>query len=537
MTSSETVSAEGPSNKPRFSFGFVRCLGAMILGAASVAVFRWERVSIDQPGALPLLMLAGGLIVAGPPRKAPVPSRATTVGQVLITMALIWCIIGAFGFVEEKEAALLTFPNWSMVLGLAILGWCLRQTNRPFVLVAILAMGVCRLIASAFLGFHPESVWWTATLIWSAAVYLGSRQLPVGTTDSPPLIGGVFWFVLLVGSLTIQETRNPLSPFGGSDDRSAVNAVLAQPLAGFGSGSFDHVLHEFTIRSPEPGSRVLDGEERESRTRWGARTILRMMVEIGGPAIVLLFLGTVLTMASTIQSRAWTLERTVCFGAAAFWLAAILSMRTASPLAPAILAFVLPAALGRQNTAANDTEVKRRFAFEPWAAALLLLVAPAILFPYARWQWNRQNPETNVQAKSILGSWTEPLRMQAWCIRARSEEIAKYADPRDYLKPVVENWLAASPRDEMALIERVRLAERTDGRVAAEQAALDAHRRLPWSPAFTLWVVRMRLEQGRVDDAIEFLDELSRRQKPLHPAVRSRLVTLREQRVLSNNGS
>ena len=102
--------------------------------------------------------------------------------------------------------------------------------------------------------------------------------------------------------------------------------------------------------------------------------------------------------------------------------------------------------------------------------------------------------------------------------------------------PVVAKWLEASPRDEMALFEWIRLTERTEGREAAEKVALEAHRRLPWEPAYPLWVVRMRVEQGRIDDAIEFLDDLCRRQTPSHSTLSSRLADLREQKAMGTDG-
>ncbi len=530
MSSEETAAPEAPDPQTRVSYGFVRCLWAMALGAAAVAVFRWERVAIDQPGALPLVLLAAALLLAGPPKRAAKTSRAARAAIAIAIAAFAWCAAGAFGLAEEREAALLTLPNWSFAAGLAVLGWCLRQTGRPFVVAGLVAMAVCRVAASAMQGFHPEAVWWTATLLWACAVLVGSKQLSGKAPESPPLIAGVFWFVLLVSALTVQEFRTPFAAFGASDDRSAVAAVLEKPATGFGSGSFERVINEYTIRSPELSKRPPDDDETMARAQWATRAVLRLAAEIGLPALLAMMLALVLAAGSSVRTRPWTRERVACFGAMGFWLAGMLSMRTSSPLAVGVLAFLVPAAMGRAETASDETPATKRFAFEPWGVALAVVLVPAILFPFARWQWQRQDPASNIEAKSFLSAWSAPLRSQAVTIRARSTEIAKYADPRDFLEPVAKRWLAASPRDELALFEWVRLAERTGGRKASEEAALEAHRRLPWEPAFPLWAVRMRVEEGRIDEAIEFLDDLNQRQQPLHHAVRERRMKLRRER-------
>src|SRR5690606_7024797 len=120
------------------------------------------------------------------------------------------------------------------------------------------------------------------------------------------------------------------------------------------------------------------------------------------------------------------------------------------------------------------------FAVAPWITVLILVLLPTAGFPVSKWHYNRQYKAAPLDARSILPHWAYPYQNAAWTIRSKSAEIMKFADPRDYLKPVIEEWIRLAPHNELAQIERVRWANQTLEQEAGEAIAREAHERLPW---------------------------------------------------------
>jgi len=502
----------------------------MALGGASMAVFEWSAPDIAKPGALALALLAAALLAAGPPRVVGRDRRAAT-GVALAIGAALFAASGALGWANEKDAALLSFPLWAFPVGLGMLGATFARSGRAFALSALVAIGVCRLAGQYFQGATSELFWWIASFAWIGAVVFLSAAIRRSAGDSVPLVAGVLWFVLLLAVLTIQEVRNPMARLGSIDDAGAVDAVCARPFAGFGTGSFPNVMLEFSRRGLETA--VDDGTgnlvPRMAAPTFATRAILRLAVDAGLPALLAGFAGLVFATGASLARGNWTRERIAALGVAGLWLGALCSMRDAWVVPLSMLCLAAPAAFGRDPSGEGEHADRRRYAFESWGIALAFALVAATFMPVARWRWSRENPVANPKVEFSPSHWARPWSDKAWAIRARSAEIAKYADPRDWLEPVAEQWLRASPRSEFAWVERIRVAEKKGGPAAAEKTALAAHERLPGSATIMLWVARARAEQGRTLDAAEFLERAAADRPPAHPLVRARIVELRTQ--------
>lgn len=530
---SDSASAEVRDGSPSaWNPAFLRCLAAMGLGAASLAILDWSRPAIDSPGPLPLLLLASALVFTGPPRSGAA-SRGTALGIAALLGVALWGASGALGWPAEKNAALLALPLWGIAAGCATLGVVLNGTGRAFVLAGLCTVGAARAAADVMQGPTSELVWWCACFAWIAATMLPSGTLRRSAGDSMPLVAGVLWFVLLIAALTVQEIRHPLARYGALDDSAAVDAIRSRPITGFGGGAFDGAMAGFTRRNLDVP--ILDASEQTPpayrRPEFATRAILRLCVDIGVPAAIAAIAGLVLVFAFAVGRTRWTRERAAALGAAGFWVAALLSSRQPWIVPLALACFAVPAALGRadRESAVPHPAQRSRWAFQSWGIAVVLLAVPAVLFPAARAHWKKQDVLADPKAGAMLANWAVPWQEKAWAIRARSQEIAKYADPRDWLEPVVAEWLRVEPHSEMAWVEHVRLAEKRGGAAAAEKAAMQAHERLPSSAVFMLWVARARVEQGRTADAVAFLEEAVRDRQSIHPGVQSRIVELRLQ--------
>ncbi len=500
-------------NIPRRSKTFYRCLAAVGMTCAAFGLFDPTPLAIDRPGAIPLLLLFGALLVMGPPRRLDILSKPASWFLALLCMGLVWPLIMAWGLTPEKEAALLSLPNWLFVLGAGVLGWSLRQQTKPFAIVVLIGIAVLRLLASYQTTATQEIPWWIVTGIWTTVIVIGSQTVSEKIAESPPLLAGIGWFVLLVCTLTFQEYHLPQAFLASADDSAALNAWLVHPLGGWGSGSIDRVLLEFTERHPRLAS-------------FRPRVILQLLSEIGVLSMLAMIVGGIGHFFSTVQRRPWKKRRLIALGTAGFWIAALLTAREETMLIVAVLAFILPSALGQREIAGNGnkmgTETLPPFAWEWWTATVCALLMTALIFPITRIHFQRQNPDENLATKALLAHWSIPYREQSWLIRRRSGEIAQYSDPVRKLEPVVEAWLDCAPHDERALVDAVRLNEKKS-LAEGERMALEAHRRNPWSPIFQLWVVRLKVEQGKRGEAIHFLDDVNRAYGPIEPAVQNRL--------------
>ncbi|MBX3729442.1 MAG: hypothetical protein KF858_09680 [Candidatus Sumerlaeia bacterium] len=500
--------------------GFWKTAVAAGCVAGALAFFESQPLDIRRPGVLPLGLVLVALLVAGPPRRFESNSMRRVGVLGLVVLFLAWMGAGALGLAAEHEAALLTLPAWALMAGLLVVGWRFRQQDLDLLVVTLLGAGVLRGIANLDSPTFraTELPWWIAVTLWCVIVPLARRQLERQDEDSTVLIGGVSWIVLMLGTLTAQERQAIPEPLLLADRTGALEAFRAAALTGWGSGGFERVMQEYAQRAPALGPFATQG-------------VVRLLVEIGGVACLVLALASMLAVAETWSRRAWEPSRLVLLGAAGLWVVAALAMRQTPFIPLAILFLLWPGIVGREEVpdeSANPDDLPP-FAWTGWVGAVACVAIMALAFPLAEWAYERQAPRDNLGVTSPLPGWTVPHRDQAWLIRDRSAELARFTDPRTKLKPVLENWIAASPHDEDARIEWVRWASRTLPPAQAEREALEAHERLPWSPGLALWVVRLKLERGGRADAIAFLERLARERAPLPIPVQARLNELKRE--------
>lgn len=518
---SSTVATEpGSLRLLRRGIGFWKAAVAAGCVAGALALFDNEPLSIRRPGVLPLGLMVGALLIASPPRRFE-PSSMRRVGVLgLVVLFFTWMGAGAFGMAPEHEAALLTLPAWALMAALLVVGRRFRQQDLDLLVVTLLGAGVLRGLANFDSATFraSELPWWVATFLWCVIVPLARRQLEREAEDSTILIGGVSWIVLMLGALTAQELQAMPEPLLLADRAGAIEALRAAPLTGWGSGGFERVMQEYAQRAPALGPFATQGA-------------VRLLVELGGAACLVLVLAGLLAVAESWSRRSWEPSRLVILGTAGLWLVAALAMRR-TPFVPlAILFFLWPGVVGREQVPddSKSPDDLPPFAWMGWTAALLFVAAVGIAFPMAEWSYQRQSPRENLGIVSPLPGWTVPDRDQAWLIRDRSADLARFTDPRTKLQPVLERWIAASPHDEEARIEWVRWATRTLPPAEAEREALEAHERLPWSPTLALWVARIKAERGGRAEAIAFLERLARERAPLPLPVQARLNELKRE--------
>lgn len=515
--------AEPPSPSPsllRRPMSFWRAAAAAGLAAAGFALLDAPQLRIDAPGGMPLFLLAAAIALAGPPRLFEKHGLRELSVIALAGMGFAWPLVQALGFTYEKNAALLSVPYWAFAIGALGLGWRLRQQDMDLPLLCFGAAALTRcgyLIAKE--GFvRGELLWWGVSLVWIVGVLTLRPLLQRSVPDSVPLVAVVAWFVLMTGTLTLQEYRNPALEFAPRDDAAAIDAARERPLRGWGIGGFENVMQQHAHRPPDAAPMV-------------ARGALRLFVETGLFVPLCLGFAAILSVAYTVGERPWDRGRTAAIGVAGLWCIAALALREPVLTALVPVCLLWPAALGRiplpEKVVSEDFIPPR--AWISFATLLVVVLVPAITLPLAKWHYQRQGPLQNIGVRSFLPHWGEPYREQAWLVRDRSEEIARGADPRHFLRPLAEAWVDAEPHNTFAQFEKVRWADRALSREEAERVALRAHRQLPWSQELAAFVVRLKIEQGKREEALRFLQQYGAQYGPLGPQLVARLVALREE--------
>ncbi|MCB2154593.1 hypothetical protein KQI84_06875 [bacterium] len=508
----------------RWPASFWRAAAAAGLTAMALGLMSWTGPRITAPGFAPMGLLGLALLLSGPPRAI---EQRTVRQSVFLYVALAGLIFPAFvalGFASESEAAILTLPYWAAVFGFLVLGWRFRQQDADLPIMTVGAMAVVGLILSYAYDGPSARVWWAASLIWMGGVVVAGGSMRRKLEDSPPLLGAVGWFALAVAALTIQELGNVRTPAAVDEFHAAIipedfGAALAawklHAIAGWGMGSFTRVMSEFSMRPPGLSPYMTKGA-------------LRLLLEVGLVPAVLVGIGVLAGFATTITTRAWDRSRVIALGLAGLWVMATLTVRHAPIRELYVAALILPSAFGRvlppEEYASED--------FIPptertsWATALLLIVGIAIAYPAARWGYERQDPRDDPEASSVLPYWTDPLRSRAWHYRTRWQEVEQYTDPAKLLQPIIKEWRSSAPHDEYAHIEALRLAARRPESPWADDAVEHAIARLPWSDTTAAWIVRVRLEQGRPREALQFLGDLRRRRGSLPPILQREVSTI-----------
>ena len=93
-------------------------------------------------------------------------------------------------------------------------------------------------------------------------------------------------------------------------------------------------------------------------------------------------------------------------------------------------------------------------------------------------------------------------------------------------------WLELTPHDEFALNHWIVFEQVSSGPVAGEAAARRACERLPWSDIPAIHVCNNLVEQGRIEDAIRFLQEVrQQRNGRLTPILNYQMCALQEMRI------
>lgn len=506
MSNTEPAGVEEESRFRGRGWSFCTSAAGAALGAMACGLMRWDGVEATvfrwAPGALVLL----GLLLVGPPARPGPLARWEQALRAGLMAALAWPLV-AVAFVPEKESAFLCGSLWVLALGAGLVGWRARQQDPDLPLVAMGLTG-SYLLAGGYGGAFeasPVGLWWAGVTVWLVFGGLLTRPLRRASEGSLPLIGATGWFVLAVMLLTIQEYRSPWLHLVPADAEASWAAWRAEPWLGWGLGASDRVLLEFAQRDPETGP-------------WTASGWHRLLIELGALPFGALLVGVVAVLAAAARRRHWNRARTLALGGAGLWLLAMLSTRSNPLEALPAAAFLLPGALG--NPADRD-EARPPRQWALWAAASAL-VAGAALGPWlGKRHYEAQNPEANLEARSLLPFWTRPLRERASLIKEKSPDIAARANPLDWMEPVVEDWLAAAPHDVFAHAEAIRLAWARGDPAAAERAARQAAGRLPWSDVPAAWVVRLRLEARDPAGALAFLDAVQeRRGGALSPMLR-----------------
>ncbi|MDK2972049.1 MAG: hypothetical protein PWP23_1804 [Candidatus Sumerlaeota bacterium] len=498
---------------------FWRAAAGAGLAAMGMALLDVSPLAINQPGGIPAAFIALALFVAGPPRQFEERTLARVGLLALFAVLLAWPLAGAAGFVPEREAAVLSLPLWGCAAALVVLGWRFRQQDPDLLMLTFVGAGVLRTVLRwgepEFMG--GELAWWGAAIAWCLGVTLIYRRLKDHLGEERALLGGLAWFVLLLGALTVAEMRAAPPPILKADQRAALVMLKAKPLSGWGSGGVERAFAEYALRPPAEAPLAANGA-------------FRLVGEMGMPFCALLVLLALGTFGRTITAQPWDRARFVLLGAAGLWIAGVLAMRATPLPALVLLLFLWPGVLGcprPPDAEMENPDLVPGHAWMGWAGGLIPALAMAVLFPAAQWHYSRQAAGYDIDAASFLPGWTVPLKDRAWAIRDRSPEIAQYADPRRKLQPVVEQWVAAAPHDEYARIEEVRWAAKTLTPQQAEAVALNAHERLPWSPEIALWLVRLKLRQGKRAEALAFLEQLAIERAPLHITVQARYAQLR----------
>lgn len=506
-----------PTRRP---LSFWRAAVAAGLAAAGFAILDAPTLSISSPGGLPLLLLAAAIALAGPPRLFEKHGMRELSIVALAAMGFAWPLIQAAGFTFEKNAALLSLPYWAFAIGALCLGWRLRQQDSDLPLICLGAFALAR---TGYLYFQEdfarnELLWWGASVVWVAGVLSLRPPVMLKARDSAPLIAVVAWFVLMTGTLTVQEYRNPAVEFTPRDDGAAMEAWRERPLSGWGIGGFENVMQEFATRPP-------------GLAPFTTRGALRLVVETGLVVPICLLLAAILSLAYSVTERPWDRGRIVAMGAAGLWLIAVVALRESVLIALVPVCLLWPAALGRVSlpqVVANEDFVPPR-AWISFATGILVVLVPGIMLPLANWHYQRQGPLENIGVRSFLPHWGQQYREQSWLVRDRSQEIARGADPRTLLRPLAESWVQVDPHNVFAQFEKVRWADRALSPDEAERVALRAHRRLPWSQELAAYVVRLKVEQGKHREALDFLQQYAADHGPLDSALANRLVTLQQE--------
>ena len=515
-----TKQPEAPGRVPtpflrRWPASFWRAAAAAGLAAMALGLMDWTGPRVASPGFAPLALLALALLLSGPPRAI---EQRTGRQQLFLFLAIAGVLLPgilALGFVAEPEAAVLTLPFWAAVPAFLVLGWRFRQQDGDLPIMTVGAMAIAGLVLSLAADASAAPVWWAASLIWMGGVVVLGGSMRRKLEDSPPLLAAAGWFALAVAALTIQEFGNASVPTIPDDFHAALAAWKVHPIAGWGLGSFDRVLAEYSLRDPALSPQMAKG-------------VLRLLTETGAVAPVLVVFGLLAGFATTITTRPWDRARVIALGLAGLWVMATLSVRHAPIRELFVAALILPSAFGRVPPPERyeSADFIPPLEWKPWTGALLLAAGFAIAWPVAQWQYDRQTPRISPDASSFLPHWTQPLRNRAWHFRTRWDEVEQFTDPAKKIKPVVEEWIAAAPHDEFAHLEALRLAARRPGDKWADDAIERAAARLPWSDSAAAWIVRVRLEQGRPDLALQYLGDLRRRRGSLSPILQQEVGTI-----------
>lgn len=511
----ESAGRAGLLGRP-WSFWRAALAAGMLAGA--VGLVGGRPLAIDNPGSVPLLLAAAALLVAGPHRRLEHHNAREAVLQGLLVAALAWPVVRALSWPPEPEAVLLALPLWFLALAALVLAVRLRQQDADLPALALLFAGVLRLLHGAGdAAFRAtELIWWIAAFAWIGGVFVARPAMKRALGGRLPLVAGLAWFVLAITVLVIQEARYPVLHLVQPDRAAAVALIEQRPLVGWGVGAFPRAVLEFSRRPP-------------AEAPFTTVAVLRFTAEMGVLGAGVLAIAFVALFGRSIAARPWCRGRAAAVGALGLWAMALVSSRGEWFVALTMLLFLAPSSLGQPQWEIDPYHPERLppFAMGPWGLVLALVLAPAVVFPTAKWHYDWQSKRQPIEARSFLRTWSEPLRKQVWEIRDRSPDIMRYADPRDKMRPAIEQWVRIAPHDEFAHIERIRWAHRTLPRREAEMIAREAHERLPWSPAIATWVVRIMQEQGRDQEAVQFMDRLLQEQGTLHPVLRRRYQEIR----------
>jgi len=499
--------------------GFKDALRTAILvggSAGAFAAFGSPALSIYSPGPVPLLILAAVLLAVRPDFSWKNCSPLARWGIVALGIALLLPLAGIAGLVPQKEAALLSAPRWAFLIGVLVLGVAMRASPPAVVCCTFVAIAALRIWGAwqSGLDWTTEATWWIPCMVWLAGVAVVLRATNgKRLSDSAPLMAAVTWFVLVLVTMTIQESRHPTPHFFAKDRGAMIAALAEEPILGWGWGGAERVFQETARRNP-------------AEDALAARAALRYVVEAGLLSALLLVLGGSLVLIGQLQNDSWTMGRIITLGIAGFLLMAVISSRGDWSAQLALFAFAFAATFAPNA----DQHPVERLRWIPSLVGALPAAVIALLFISARMHYESQQPRETLGATSILPTWTQPLRDQAFLVRDRPEQAIQHGDQSEQLEALASRWIDASPHDEFGWVEYVRVMHIAHGPDRSLPAVREATRRLPWSDPLAAWHRRILSEENRLAEALEFLEQLrERRGGSLPPALHARMAQLRHQ--------
>jgi hypothetical protein len=484
---------------------------ALMIGlVAGAFALLWEaKLWIQYPGPVPLAMIAIAVAVLQPQLGWKQQPQGVRVALGLLGAGLLLPLAGLIGLAREPDAALLASPYWFFVIGALALGFGHRGRPLPVVVMTFVAIAALRIWGAWQSGFDvaDEATWWVPMSLWVVAVTVSDRFAAKGLLpESAPLLAAISWFVLVLVTMTIQESRHPTPQFFANDREATLTAIAEAPVVGWGLGSAQRVFLETATRDPNDAPLT-------------ARAVLRLASDVGLLPLLLIAVGALMLVGRALRDPQWDSARIILLGAAGFFLVAMISSRSEWPVFLALLGFSFMAAFAPR---VKSTTVERRSYL-----ATLAIIAPMILLAaalaVARIHHNMQKSHINPEAWTFLPTWSLPLRDKSLALRSRQ--------PTDVesLEQVARRWTRVTPHEERAWIELIRVVHFVHGAAEAEPIAREATERLPWSDTVAAWRRRILVELDKHDEALQFLESLRERRGSLPPALRGRLLELRYQ--------